>query len=175
MQLSKYFLIPALALGLGACAHKEKGPHGHHDCAMNCDLKDRARGEAGANSESNIKKMAEDVFAMTPGLTEAQRQKLSDVLRKTATEGAEIRKQIGEAKTDLFKAASSKAFASKEVTEIKDKITKLDQKRLVLMYQALADVQNIVGFGPEKEELYRRLREYDNPREGRVSRSEMNK
>jgi hypothetical protein len=147
MQQTKYFLIAILALGLGACAHKEKGHHGHHDCAMNCDLKERARGEAGAHSESNI---------------------------KTATEGAEIRKQIGEAKTDLFKAASSKAFASKEVTEIKDKITKLDQKRLVVMYQALADVQNIVGFGPDKEELYRRLREYDSPREGRVSRSEMN-
>lgn len=163
LKLLTPLLLPLLLLGLTACAHEMK---------QNCELKEKAQGEITPHSPSDIKKSAQEIFASAPGLTEVQRQKLSEVLRKIASDGAEIRKQIGEAKTDLFKAVSSKAFASKEVTEIRDKITALDQKRLVLMNKALADVQAIVGFGPDKEEFYRRLRELDAPPGGRISRAE---
>lgn len=182
MHKFKFLLTPLLALGLAACAHKDKehGEHHHdhaqghkceHKCEGSCDLKHKAQGELKGAPGAEIKKNAADIFMMQPGLTDAQKQKLGDIVRKVSSEGAEIRKQIADAKTDLFKVASSKAFNSKEVTEIRDKITKLDQKRLAIMYKALADVQAVVGFGPEKEELYRRLREYDNPPEGHLSRS----
>lgn len=170
MNRFKILITPVLALTLVACAHKgkEHGEH-QHKCEGSCDHKGKGHGDHAAMSGAGIKQSAVDTFANAPGLTDVQKQKLGDVVSKVAKEGAEIRKQIGDAKTDLFKVASSKAFSSKEVTEVRDKITKLDQKRLAIMYQALADVQAIVGFGPDKEELYRRLRDYDNMREGRMS------
>ncbi|MFN7454244.1 MAG: hypothetical protein ACK5RO_06245 [Pseudobdellovibrionaceae bacterium] len=119
--------------------------------------------EKPANSPEAIAARAAEVFATAPGLTEDQRAQLAAVYGSVFKEATKIRGEIGQSKSLLFKMLASKGMKSKEITELKNKIVGLDQRRLELMFKAMEDVQKIVGTGPEKEEIYRRLRDYDHP------------
>lgn len=96
-------------------------------------------------------------FLNAPNLTEAQKIKLSEVMKTTYAEAIKIKEEIGKSKLVLFKTITSPDYKQKEVDVIKKKITKLDQKRLEIMFKSLDDVQKIIGRNPETAEYLQRI------------------
>lgn len=135
--------------------------------AENAALTEQVQSEPPANSPEEIRNRAASVFADAPGLTNDQKQKLETIYQRTYAEAMAIRAEIGQSKSLLFKTVSKSDYKSNEVDRLKKRIVELDQKRLNIMFKALADVQAIVGYGADKEEIYERLRDYEYPR-GRV-------
>ncbi|MCE3010603.1 MAG: hypothetical protein LW875_08325 [Proteobacteria bacterium] len=146
-------VLVLIACGVMACASNSK----------ETPIEQQVKAEKPANTPEAIVERAAEVFATAPGLTEDQRAQLAAVYGNVFKESKRIRGEIGQSKSLLFKMLASKGMKSKEIIELKNKIVGLDQRRLELMFKAMEDVQKIVGIGPEKEEIYRRLRDYDHP------------
>lgn len=127
------------------------------------DLNQRIQAEKRADSPEEIAQRAAEIFSQAPDLTAEQKSKLQALYLKTYAESRQIRKEIGQMKSLLFKEAANKKFKSKDVNELTRKILDADQKRLNLMFSALEEMQSIVGYGNNKKELYEHLRNYDYP------------
>ncbi|QDK44584.1 hypothetical protein DOM22_05130 [Bdellovibrio sp. ZAP7] len=126
-------------------------------------LEQRIHAEPQANSPDEIAQRAADVFSSAPGLTDDQRKRLHALYLKTYNESRNIRKDIGQMKSLLFKEAAYKRFNSKDMAELTRRIVEADQKRLNLMFAAFQEMQNIIGYGEDKKDIYDRLRDYDYP------------
>ncbi|MEK2646210.1 hypothetical protein [Bdellovibrio sp. BCCA] len=126
-------------------------------------LDQRIHAEPQANTPEEIASRAAEVFSSAPGLTAEQRKKLNSLYLKTYADSRQIRNEIGQMKSLLFKEAAMKKFNSKDMTELTQKIVAADQRRLNVMFSAFQEMQNIVGYGSDKKEIYERLREYDYP------------
>lgn len=114
-----------------------------------------------ANNPQEILKRAAAAFSHAPGLSNDQKDKLADVYVKTYFEAMEIRKEIGKSKSLLFERVADSETDSRELEKLKQKIVDLDQRRLTVMFKALADVQAIVGYGADKKEIYKHLRDFE--------------
>ncbi|HEX7675023.1 MAG TPA: hypothetical protein VF412_12670 [Bdellovibrio sp.] len=126
-------------------------------------LEQRIQSEQQANTPEEIAQRAADVFSSTPGLSDEQRTKLHALYLKTYADSRQIMKEIGQMKSLMFKEAATKKFDSKDMMELTHRIVEADQRRLNLMFSAFAEMQNIIGYGEDKKELYERLRNYDYP------------
>lgn len=143
----------AICASILGCSSKEKSTE------PTLDQKVQAQPEA--SSPTEILNRAAETFAKAPGLTPEQREKLSAIYGNTYMEAINIRKEIGQSKSLLFEMVASKDYNSKEVNKLKQKIVSLDQKRLTVMFKALEDVQKVVGYGKDREEIYKHLRDYE--------------
>lgn len=146
--------LAVLALFVSACSSEQK----------KAEMDQMVKAQPIANSPEQIAQRAAESFANAPGLTEDQKQKLMGIYARTYGEAAAIRTELGQSKSLLFKLIADSKTKSSEVNLLKKKITTLDQKRLALMFQALDEVQAVVGFGSEKVEIYKRLRDFEYPR-----------
>jgi len=150
----------AATLGLIACS---SGPTKTEN-----DLDRKVTAQAQADSPEQIRDRAAEMFTNSPGLTVEQKAKLTVIYQRTYGEAMTIRKEIGQNKSMLFELIATKNFKSKEVNTLKKRLVDLDHKRLEVMFQALEDVQNVVGTGKGSEEIYKHLRDYEIPRPGRM-------
>ena len=155
----KYFLTALTALALTACSSEAK----------KTDLDKQVAQEKPADSPQEIAKRAAESFSNAPGLTADQKMKLRDVYAKTYAEAAEIRREIGQSKSLLFKTLAKNDYKSKEIEQLKNKIVDLDKKRLSIMFQSMEDVQKIIGYGKDREEIYQHLRDCEFPSNYRIS------
>lgn len=143
--------LSLMALAFIGCASQPKAT----------PVDEKVKAERPADNPEQIVSRAAETFASAPGLNLEQKQKLATIYTKVYAESMAIRTEIGQSKSLLFKMLATQNFKSSELNQLKNKITALDQKRLNIMFTALDDVQKVVGYGPEKEEIYRRLRDYD--------------
>lgn len=146
-------LITSFFLAVGCATHTN----------YDSSLDQRIKAEKPANAPEEIAQRAADVFSTAPGLTAEQRKELHALYLKTYAESREIRKEIGKMKSLLFKEAATKKFNSKDINELTRRIVDADQRRLKLMFSAMEEMQNIVGYGDDKKDLYEHLRNYDFP------------
>lgn len=153
--MTKVLLLLISFLLVAGCASKAP--------TDNSNLDQRIKAEAPANTPEEIAQRAADVFASAPGLTGDQRKKLNALYLKVYEESRKIRKEIGQMKSLLFKEAAAKKFKSKEINDLTSKIVEADQRRLNLMFSAFEEMQNIVGYGDDKKDIYEYLRKYDYP------------
>lgn len=153
-------LLTVSLLGLSACSTASSK-------AENAALAQQVQTEPQANTPEEIRNRAAEAFANAPGLTNEQKQKLEAIYQRTYREALAIRTEIGQSKSLLFKTVAKADYKSAEVDRLRKRIVDLDQKRLNIMFKALSDVQAVVGYGADKEEIYERLRDYEYPR-GRV-------
>lgn len=114
-----------------------------------------------AESPQQIAIYAASIFANAPNLTDEQKKQLNllytDVYEKAMT----IRSDIGKYKTQLYMTLVRADYKSSEISMLRRKIVALDQQRLDIMFQAVKDMQKIVGRGADKESIYKHLSEYD--------------
>lgn len=157
-MLYKFFL-PMLIMATAGCATTQPNQN---------NLDQRIQAEPQANTPEEIAQRAANVFSSAPGLTEEQRKKLNALYLKTYADSRQIMKEIGQMKSLLFKEAASKKLNSKDMNELTRRIIDADQRRLNIMFAAFQEMQNIVGLGPDKKEIYERLKNYDYP--GNASR-----
>jgi outer membrane murein-binding lipoprotein Lpp len=149
----KILAMTILTLLVAACSSEPK----------RTELEQQVKAQPAADTPEQIAQRAAEAFSNAPGLTAEQKQKLMVIYSKTYAEAMVIRTEIGQTKSLLFKLIASTSYKSTDVSKLKSKITALDKKRLALMFQALEDVQKIVGYGADKEELYKHLRDYETP------------
>lgn len=143
------------SFGLTSCSSSQK--------AADAELDQRVKAQPEASTPAEIAKRAADTFANAPNLSEDQKARLRAIYLRVSTEAAEIRKEIGQSKSLMFQLVAKKDFKSSDVQRLKSKIVDLDLKRLQIMFKALEEVQAVVGFGSDREELYRHLRDYEFP------------
>ncbi len=120
--------------------------------------------ESPAPTAQAIAERGAQTFINAPGLSDDQKQKLLGIFVKVYDEAIAIKNDIGKSKSLLFKLVASKDYKSKEVEDLKKRIVALDQKRLRIMFKALADVQEVVGTGEEKEEIYKHFYDFEYPK-----------
>ena len=126
-------------------------------------LSDKIHQQEPANSPQAIAMRAAETFSAAPGLTAEQKMKLRTIYSRVYAESMAIRQEIGQSKSLLFMNLANVDYKSKEVTNLKNKIVSLDQRRLKIMFDALDDVQAVVGKGIEAEKIYKYLYEFENP------------
>ncbi|MGZ3725926.1 MAG: hypothetical protein ACXWQQ_08995 [Pseudobdellovibrio sp.] len=122
------------------------------------------RAQQPADTPQEIMERASLAFANAPGLTPDQKVKLGAIYSQVYTDATAIRREIGQAKSLLFSKLASVDYTDKEISSLKNRIVKLDQRRLDLMFKALDDVQEVVGHGEAAEKIYKHFEDYEIPR-----------
>lgn len=156
----KYFLkslsIVGLVLITTACTSQQK--------AEEKQLNQNIQAQKPADTPEQIADRAAMAFSNVEGLTPEQKLKLSNIYKNVYLESMKIRREIGQSKSLLFMTLAKVDYKAKDITNLKKKIVELDQRRLNLMFEALDDVQNVVGRGVEAEKIYKHLEDYEMPR-----------
>ncbi|MFM6928925.1 MAG: hypothetical protein ACKOX6_10710 [Bdellovibrio sp.] len=153
LNKATFFFALTAVLFTTACANMHK----------DASLDQRINAEPRADTPTEIAQRAADTFANAPGLNADQRQKLNKLYLRTYAEASAIRSEIGKMKSLLFREASQKKFKSNDINELTRRIVDADQRRLNVMFRSLEEMQEIVGYGADKQELYEYLRNYDMP------------
>lgn len=128
------------------------------------EQRQQIRAQPPADSPQEIMQRASAAFSNAPGLTPEQKTKLSAVYSQVYADAMEIRREMGQAKSLLFSKLASVNYKNKEIVNLKNRIVKLDQRRLDLMFNALGDVQKIVGTGDAAEKIYKHFEDHEVPR-----------
>ncbi|MGZ3743959.1 MAG: hypothetical protein ACXWRE_09585 [Pseudobdellovibrionaceae bacterium] len=150
-----FFILLLSSLLMAACSSAPKPT----------ELEKQVKAQPPADTPEQIAQRAAEAFSNAPGLSAEQKQKLLAIYAKTYAEAMGIRTEIGQNKSLLFKLIASTNYKSGDVNQLKKKIIALDQKRLAVMFQALEDVQKVVGYGADKEEIYKHLRDFEFPQQ----------
>jgi hypothetical protein len=120
-----------------------------------------------APGPGDLASLGHDAFLNAPGLTEAQKIKLSQIMKDTYGEATKVKTEIGKAKLVLFETITSPDYRQKDVDVLKKKIVQLDKKRMDLMFASLDEVQKVIGRNPETAEYLRKImRDHMNLGEG---------
>ena len=121
------------------------------------------RAQQPADSPQQIMERAALAFSNAPGLTPEQKIKLGAIYSQVYTEATTIRREMGQAKSLLFMKLANTNYKNKEILSLKNRIIRLDQRRLDLMFKALEDVQDVVGRGEDAERIYKHFEDYEIP------------
>jgi hypothetical protein len=151
-SLLTVILMSALFVG---CGHMNK-----KDDVQTELITPTSQTEGSTPSRSTVSVSA-DAFANSTDLTSQQKARLKAIYSRTGTQSRTLGAELTEAKTKLFETLSKRDYKSRDIAKLKNEIIAMDQKRLNLMFGALAEVQGVVGYGSEKERIYRQLRDYD--------------
>lgn len=119
-----------------------------------------------------ILSQAEQIFSKSKDLTNEQKQKLKVVYTRTYDSAQSIQQEIRESKSQLFKTLATKDYRAKDVEDLKERLVALDKNRIDLMFDALDQVQLIVGNGTHREELYKHIFDFEGPDYDDVARKE---
>jgi hypothetical protein len=155
MIYKKIPVILCCGLILSSCASEQK--------EKDAELALKVKMQQPADSPDEIVRRAAFAFSNAEGLTAQQKWMLSDIYTKVYTESMQIRREIGQSKSLLFQTLAKVDYKKSEVLDLKKKIVALDQKRLKIMFDALDDVQRIVGKGIEVEKIYKHFKDYEIP------------
>jgi hypothetical protein len=124
---------------------------------------EKAAQEPVAQSPQQILERAAEQFSSAPGLTAEQKTKLAEVYSRVYIESMGLRREMGQNKSLLFTTLSKPNYKPSEIKVLKSKIVQLDQKRLNLMFEALDDVEKIVGKGNKVPEVYKHFERFEIP------------
>lgn len=109
------------------------------------------------NKPGDIAQKGHEAFLNAPGLTEAQKIKLNEIVSKTYADAILFKTELGKTKGALFEAMVSPTASPKEVNLLKKKVIDLDKKRLDLMLTAMDEVQKVIGRNKETAEYFRKI------------------
>lgn len=155
-KFTSVMLVFGLALGLAACGSASKSEQ--------AALDQKVSSEVPVRSPEQMLSRAAASFSNIEGLTTEEKMKLTEVYTNTYVKSMDIRKEIGQSKSLLFKTLAKKDYKDSEINALKKKIVQLDQNRLDLMFKTLDDVQKIVGKNtPASQKIYEHLERYDYP------------
>jgi len=168
LSLKKLVIVPQLLIAislLNACSSHEKRP----EVQLPSEIEQKMASSPGAVGTNAIARRAAEDFIGMKGITPDQRAKLIAIYLSTYDQALKIQSDISLSKFKLFDLISSTSYSSAAVDALKQKIVDLDQKRLVVMFKALADVQDVVGYGKDKAPIYKHFYDYEHPRNEKQS------
>lgn len=143
-----------VVVGLLSCASKS---------TKNNELDRKVRSEPRISSPEEIASRAVEILSNAPGITFEQKTKLSNIYTQAYLENYDIRTEIGQSMSLLFKYAAQKDFKSPDVAKLKNKIKELNDLRIKKLWSSFDQIQAVVGYGSDKEETYKYFEYYDFP------------
>lgn len=152
----------ALALGLGCSTAPT---------TETTPLAEKIANEPAPQGRGEIANRGAHAFLTSPSLTAEQKEKLLAIHGRVYEEVTAINTDLGKTKSLLFKTVSAADYDSKELRDLRERIVRLDRKRLDVMFKALEDVQEIVGYGKGTEDFYKDY-DFSSPRREDISRRE---
>jgi hypothetical protein len=102
------------------------------------------------------------VALWTTNLTKTQREKLTALRDKMIAETENIRQETAKIKGVFFKTLFDKRNHSREADILKDKLIKLNKKKMDLMLDSFDETKKILGKGEYKEEFKQSFQSYFN-------------
>ncbi len=92
-------------------------------------------------------------------LSEVQKEKFRDLHTRMMMQTTQNREQTSKLKGVLFETLAQPNFDENKVNEIKKRLVKLNKQRMDLMFNALDEVKEIVGYLPpgERTEFFRTI------------------
>lgn len=105
-----------------------------------------------------------DAFRNSPALTETQRRKLSDLHARMMNDTFRIQEEISRLKGVLFDTIVTTPYNAAKAETIKDKLIKLNDKRMTNMFDALTEAEKILGYVSPAERRRQLLGEFMNER-----------
>ena len=153
--MTKVLIAASLLMGFGCAssAHKEEVR----------EVNKEVREQAPADTPEQIAARAGETFANAEGLNADQKTRLALVYKNVYLESMKIRREIGQSKSALFSTLAKPNYKDSEVAILKKKIVGLDQQRLNIMFDALTEVQKIVGKGKNLEKIYKHFEDNEIP------------
>lgn len=164
----KLMTIPTLIFAISiisACSSHETRP----EVQLPTEIEQKMASSPGVGGTNAIARRAAEDFIGMKGITPDQRAKLIAIYLSTYDQALKIQSDISLSKFRLFDLISSTSYSSASVENLKQKIVDLDQKRLIIMFKALADVQDVVGYGKDKAPIYKHFYDYEHPRNEKQS------
>lgn len=155
----------ALTVLIAACASKPAAPEtaAPTPAPNEALLKQKIAAQPPTESATAIAERGAQTFILAPGLTPEQRRKVMAIYIHVYQEAERIREEIGKSKSLLFQTLATKRYDSNEIELLKAHIVKLDGERLQLMFKALKDVQDVIGMGPDREQMWKHFRDFEYP------------
>lgn len=166
IRLSSIVVLGLLAFGLAlnvGCATGEK--------VEATSLSEKVANEPAPQGKAAIAERGAQAFLSSPSLTAEQKEKLLKIHGRVYEQAMAIGTELGKTKSLLFKTVSSADYDSSELRQLRERIVRLDKKRLDLMFAALKDVQEVVGYGKGTEDYYKDY-DFSSPRREDLSRRE---
>ncbi|GIL18160.1 MAG: hypothetical protein BroJett040_19110 [Oligoflexia bacterium] len=151
----KYFINTVLALS--ACALMASCSSTQKEESVEQKVEKQIQAEKPLNKPGDIAQKGHEAFLNAPGLTEAQKIKLNEVVSKTYADAIVMKTELGKTKGALFEAMVSPVATQKEINILKKKVIDLDKKRLDLMLKSMDEAQKIIGRNKETAEYFRRI------------------
>lgn len=124
-------------------------------------VEDRTAKETPAQERGALMARGFDTWAGSAQIDVDQKSKLWTLHSSTAREAFRIRDEITKAKSAMFKELANGGSDKEMINGLKNKIVKLDQERMDIMFKALDSVQRILGNGRESKEYYLYLEELE--------------
>lgn len=165
-------LVLMLSLFVSGCSSSAKKAEPSSALSGDPALAQKIRAEVPADGPDGIAHRGAYSFINAPGLSADQKQKLMTIYVRVYNESRAIRKEMSQAKSLMFRTVASKSYDSEDVEKLKARIVELDQRRLSIMFQALADVQAVVGWGKGRDEMYKHFYDFEYPRLESISRAD---
>ncbi len=146
--MKMYQMIAILVLATTGCSHIKKT---ETEKSVSC----------GVQKGTEPRHINMDAFFNSPDLNATQKEQLKAIYARTMGQARKLSAELAAIKSQMFQTLATKDYKSKQITELKMQIINIDKKRLDVMFEALSAVQGVVGYGEEKEKIYRQLRDYD--------------
>ncbi len=147
--MKRILIVTAVALGLMGCASETK--------TEKVELDKQVAAQPPASAKGGIAGTAHMAFKDAPGLTEAQKIKLDEVLTSTFVESAKLKMEFGKTKGALFEAVVSPTGTKKQVDSLKKRLIALDKKRLDIMLKSLDETEKIIGKNQKTAEYFQKI------------------
>lgn len=91
-----------------------------------------------------------DAIENSQSLTTAQKEKIRALMKSTQAEVQNLRIETNKLKATLFKSFANGTYAAEDVSILKKRLTKLEEKKMDAMFSSLDQVQKILGYSPRK-------------------------
>lgn len=147
--MKRMLIVAAVTMGLIGCASETK--------TEKVELDKQVAAQPPVSAKGGVAGAAHMAFKDAPGLTDAQKIKLDEVLTSTFVESAKIKMEFGKTKGALFEAVVSPTGTKKQVDALKKRLVALDKKRLDIMLKSLDETEKIIGKNQKTAEYFQKI------------------
>lgn len=152
----KKIVVLSIALALTSCAQKE--------LEKEVDL--QVASQPGWSPGQGILSNGLEKIMESPGLTDAQKNELADVMKSVMIEDLSIQDQLVRTKSVLFETIGETPYNKPKMDILRRRLEKLNERRMSNMFLALEKTEKILGYLPpeERHRFYRQWLNQQTPR-----------
>ena len=101
--------------------------------------------EEGTRTQAELRQKGYQEILNSKKLSKAQREQMLKLYAETQMEVANVRQRMGKLKGVLFKTLFNPKSKESDISEVKARLGRLNDRKLDIMFDALASARNILG------------------------------